>query len=206
MKETEVITADHPEAMEHSLSVLKAGGLVAFPTDTVYGIGALAFRDDAVRRLYPIKGRNAQKAIAVLIAGLEILPQVAAKVSALALCLAERFWPGPLTLIVARHSSVPSAVSSLPTIGVRVPDHPVALKLLRLAGPLAVTSANLSGEPSLCRPSDVFRALGGCFELLLDGGVAPGGQPSTVVDCTGKEPVILREGPISMDELQSTLG
>ncbi len=121
------------------------------------------------------------------------------------MCLADRFWPGPLTLIVSRKPDLPDALSITPTIGVRVPDHPVALKLLRLAGPLAVTSANISGHENTNTAQEVLDQLGGRIHLVIDGGRTPGGVPSTVVDCTRPIPVILRAGPISMEDIQSAL-
>ena len=120
--------------------------------------------------------------------------------------LAERFWPGPLTLVVPRHPALPANLSNLPTIGVRMPDHPLALALMRRTGPLAVTSANRSGAENAVTAQQVYAQLGGRIELILDGGQTPGGLPSTVVDCTGAEAVILRLGPISAADLQQALG
>jgi len=119
--------------------------------------------------------------------------------------LARRFWPGPLTLIVPRLPQLPSVLSSNLTIGVRIPDHPVALSLLKLVGPLAVTSANLSGNANANTAQQVLDQLDGRIHLILDGGQTPGGVPSTVADCTGPETRILREGPISLVELKVVL-
>ncbi len=203
---TETLPADHPFAIPHALDVLRNHGLVAFPTDTVYGLGALAFDPLAVERIYAVKGRSHTKAIAILLHDARQLPEVASDVGEGAMRLAERFWPGPLTLVMPRHPNVPQAVSRLPTIGVRVPNHPVALKLLANAGPMAVTSANRSGAENPLTARDVLAQLGGHIHLILDGGHAPGGIPSTVVDCTGPQPVVLREGPISLDEITKELG
>jgi L-threonylcarbamoyladenylate synthase len=203
--QTEVLSADKKSALLHAVDVLRNGGLVAFPTDTVYGLASLAFQGEFVDRLYIVKGRSHTKAIAILLPGAEALPLVAHQPSQMALILAQHFWPGPLTLIVPRHPDIPQAVSTLPTVGVRVPDHPVALELLRLAGPLAVTSANLSGRPSPTTPAEVLEQLGGRIHLLIDGGRTPRGVPSTVVDCTGSQPVILRPGPLSLEALQKAL-
>jgi L-threonylcarbamoyladenylate synthase len=181
--------------------ILKGGGLVAFPTDTVYGLGALAFDGLAVESLYVAKDRPAEKAIPVLIADLEDLAKVSPEAPQIALELAARFWPGPLTLVVPKHPDLPESVSATSTVGVRLPDHPVARALLRLAGPLAVTSANLSGQPSPTTAQEVLAQLDGRIPLILDGGRTPGGVPSTVVDCTGTDLQILREGPISKDEI-----
>ena len=111
--------------------------------------------------------------------------------------LAERFWPGPLTIIVPKHLSLPDSVSATNTVGVRVPDHIVARSVLRAAGPMAVTSANLSGQPSPSTAQEVFAQLNGRIALILDGGKTPGGVPSTLVDCTGSQPIVVRQGPIS---------
>lgn len=161
--------------------------MVAFPTDTVYGLAASAYHPAAIEQLYFVKGRGADKAIAILIGDPTTLAQVAADISPDAARLAVCFWPGPLTLVVARHPDLPSILSPLPTIGVRMPDHPIALEILRRAGPLAVTSANLSGHPNTTTAQEVAAQLGGLIPLILDGGVTPGGQPSTVLDCTGPE-------------------
>jgi L-threonylcarbamoyladenylate synthase len=186
-----------PEALRQALEVLRAGGLVAFPTDTVYGLGALAFSAEAVVQLSAAKGRVQDKAIPVLLATLDDLAQVALKPSPSVRYLAARFWPGPLTLVVPRQPDLPDAVSATATVGVRIPDHPVALALLAAAGPLAVTSANRAGHRSSTRAAEVLADLEGRIELVLDGGVTPGGKPSTVVDCTGTNPQVLRAGPIS---------
>src|SRR3990172_7703006 len=132
---TEILRADHPVALTHAVDVLKNGGLVVFPTDTVYGLAALPDTTECVERLYTVKGRNSTRAIAVLIGNPEELDRVSISSTETALRLAKRFWPGPLTLIVPRHPSLPDALSPQPTIGVRMPDHPVALALLPYAGP-----------------------------------------------------------------------
>ena len=204
--ETKILSASSPASLHLALEVLKRGGLVAFPTDTVYGVGALAFDGAAVESIYIAKDRPAEKAIPVLIGNADDLAKVSLDVPEIAMKLAARFWPGPLTLVVPKHPDLPEAVSAAPTVGVRVPDHPVAQALLRAAGPMAVTSANLSGQLSPVTAQEVFAQLGGRIALILDGGKTPGGVPSTVVDCTGVEPQILRAGPIFQDELLSVLG
>jgi L-threonylcarbamoyladenylate synthase len=203
--ETHIILSDAPLALEQAEKALRAGDLVAFPTDTVYGLGAMLFDAGAVEQLYRVKGREAAKAIAVLVGSEADLPQVAQELSQVASRLARRFWPGPLTLVVPAHPSLPANLSPLPTVGVRMPDHPVALSLLQRTGPLAVTSANLSGQPSTRSAAEVFAQLGGSIPLILDGGRTPGGKPSTVVDCTRPELVILRQGPISEGQLNEAL-
>jgi L-threonylcarbamoyladenylate synthase len=198
---TEILTAADPDALRHAVDVLHYGGLVAFPTDTVYGVGALAFHPDAVMRLYTVKGRSAEKAIAVLVGREADLAQVASELTPAARRLAARFWPGSITLVVPKHRGLPDAVSSLPTVGVRMPDHDLARQLLTLAGPMAVTSANRSGEPNSLTAADVLAHLNGRIELLIDGGRVRGGVPSTVVDCTAPAPQVLREGPITAADI-----
>jgi len=203
---TEILSALNTLALPRAIEVLQSGGLVAFPTDTVYGVGALAFDGAAVESIYAAKGRPMEKAIPVLIGDADDLAKVSAEVSEIALKLAVRFWPGPLTLVVLKHPDLPEAVSAAPTVGVRIPNHSVARALLRLAGPMAVTSANLSGQPSPSTAQEVFAQLGGRIALILDGGKTPGGVPSTVVDCVGAEPQVLRAGPIPKSEILAVSG
>lgn len=193
------------ESILRAKDLLLSGQLVAFPTDTVYGLAAAAFNPTAIKQLYRVKGRQSTKAIAVLIGNPGALEQVTDNINSIARQLAEHFWPGPLTLVVARHPSLPALLSPQPTIGVRMPNHPVALALLNLTGPLAVTSANRSGQPDATTAQEVDKQLGGRIPLILDGGPTPGGRPSTVVDSTLPELTILREGPISLAELRSSL-
>ena len=203
---TEILPAEDPQSQARAVAVLQSGGLVAFPTDTVYGVGALAFNAGAVRSIYTAKDRSVEKAISVLIADPVDLSKVSLEVSEAAVRLASRFWPGPLTLVVVKHPDLPETVSAAPTVGVRIPDHPVARALLRAAGPMAVTSANLSGQPSPSTAQEVFGQLGGRIALIIDGGQTPGGVPSTVVDCVEAEPRILRLGPVSDEEIWAVLG
>lgn len=199
---TQILPATQIQA---ALEILQTGGIVAFPTDTVYGVGALAFDNAAIESIYTAKDRPIEKAIPILIGDLSDLEKVAEDIPAMALRFAARFWPGPLTCIVPKKQTLPPAVSATSTVAVRIPDHPDARALLRAAGPMAVTSANLSGQPSPSTALDVYQQLNGRIPLILDGGKTPGGVPSTLVDCTGDEPVILREGPISLDKLRSLL-
>jgi L-threonylcarbamoyladenylate synthase len=203
--ETLVFPADQSDAIPRALEVLKHGGLVAFPTDTVYGVGALAFNALAVESIYAAKDRPDEKAIPILLGGPEDLDKVTTDIPSIAAKLAACFWPGPLTLVVPKHPNLPEVVSAMPTVGVRVPDHPVSRALLQAAGPMAVTSANLSGQDSPKTAVEVSRQLNGRISLILDGGETPGGVPSTVVNCMGTEPVILREGPVSMKDIQFVL-
>ncbi|MBI3737759.1 MAG: threonylcarbamoyl-AMP synthase [Chloroflexi bacterium] len=202
---TEVISADSSKAISRVVEILRAGGLVAFPTDTVYGVGALAFDNKAVDSIFAAKDRPIEKAIPILMTDALDLDKVASNIPDMARRLAARFWPGPLTLVVPKLPTLPESVSATDTVGVRVPDHAVARALLRAAGPMAVTSANISGKSSPSTAEEVFSQLGGRIDLILDGGKTPGGVPSTLVDCTKIKPEILREGPITLKEIESAI-
>jgi len=202
---TEVVPASAGDALSRALDTLRSGQLVAFPTDTVYGVGALAFDERAVLSIYRSKGRSGEKAIPVLLADVNDLRTVAVDIPEMARRLAIRFWPGPLTLVLLKKPELPDAVSTTATVGVRVPDHPVDLALLRSSGPLAVSSANLSGQRAPCTAEEVLHQLGGRIALILDGGKTPGGTASTVLDCTQPAPVVLRAGPLTLDDVQSAL-
>jgi L-threonylcarbamoyladenylate synthase len=202
---TRVISASSGEPIGQALKILQAGGLVAFPTDTVYGVGSLAFDGEAVESIYAAKDRPVEKAIPVLIGDADDLEKVGTDIPKTARQLAARFWPGPLTILVPKRADLPETVSTTSTVGVRVPDHEIARALLRAAGPMAVTSANISGAQNPLTAQDVYDQLGGRIALILDGGRTPGGVPSTLVDCTTAELKILRKGPISLEELRSAL-
>jgi L-threonylcarbamoyladenylate synthase len=203
---TQILSADSPDAILMCLKVLQAGRLVAIPTDTIYGVGALAFDEKAVKSIYVAKGRPVEKAIPILLGDADELPKIASSVPVMARRLAARFWPGPLTLVVPKKVTLPEVISSTETVGVRVPDNSIARALLRSSGPMAVTSANRSGGLSSSTAEEVYLQLNERIDLILDGGRTPGGIASTVVDCTTSEPLILRAGPISLDEIKSALG
>jgi len=203
---TQLISTEIPGWLAQALEILNNGGLVAFPTDTVYGVGALAFNAEAVESIYTAKARPVEKAIPVLIGDISDLDKVTETVPPLAAGLATRFWPGPLTLVVPKRAGLPDVVSATATVGVRIPDHPIARQLLSAAGPMAVTSANISGQPSPVSADEVMAQLNGRIPLILDGGVTPGGIPSTVVDCRGTNLAVLREGPLSKSQIFSALG
>jgi L-threonylcarbamoyladenylate synthase len=202
---TEILPVTASNAITSALEILYSGGLVAFPTDTVYGVGALAFDGKAVESIYLAKERPVEKAIPVLIGDREDLSQVAEEIPLFAARLIARFWPGPLTVLVPKKAALPEVVSANPAVGVRVPDHEVARALLRLSGPLAVTSANRSSQLSPTTAQEVLQQLGGRIALILDGGKTPGGIPSTLVDCTGTEIQVLREGPITKEQLLNAI-
>ncbi|HEX6034581.1 MAG TPA: L-threonylcarbamoyladenylate synthase, partial [Anaerolineales bacterium] len=198
---TEILPASSDDTLLRALAVLHAGGLVAFPTDTVYGVGALAFDGQAIELIYAAKDRPVDKAIPILISDVNELDKVGIDIPEVARKLASRFWPGPLTVLVPKRRDLPESVSATSTVGVRVPDHEVARALLHAAGPMAVTSANISGQQSPVSAPEVHEQLGGRIPLIIDGGKTPGGIPSTLVDCTSAELKVLREGPVSLEEL-----
>ena len=198
MIDTQIIRSDQPEALDDARSTLSAGGLVAIPTDTVYGLACDAWNGRAVSKLYDVKGRSDQKSIPVLLSGVRAIDEVALASNSRVLALAERFWPGPLTLVVERKPELPSEISSTPTIGIRSPNQLFALRLLEEYGPLAVTSANLSDHANSITADQVLDALGGKIEMVIDAGQVGGGTPSTVIDTTQDPPMELRAGPIPL--------
>ncbi len=198
-----ILEQSHPLALSQAVQCVQSGGLIVIPTDTVYGLGCSLFNTESISKLYDLKGRETAKAIAVMLAEPGQIEQVAQGFTEQALRLAENFWPGALTLVVNKHPSIPSVLSSLPTVGLRIPDYPFIQELIRRTGPMAVTSANLAGQPSATNIPEVLEQLGDQLDLYIDGGSATGGVSSTVVDCTGEKPIILRQGPISEEQIQS---
>lgn len=201
---TRVVSWDYALALHWARRYLGCGQVVAFPTDTVYGIGAHAFLPEAVATLYAVKQRPLEKAIPILIADVADTACVAGRVPAIVWRLAEQFWPGELTLVVPRAPHLPSIVTAgEDTVAVRCPDHPVARALIRALGaPLAATSANLSGQPNPTTAQQVAAQLTGRLPLILDGGPAPVGTPSSVVDVSVDPPRLLRAGAISIEQLR----
>ncbi|MGZ6314755.1 MAG: L-threonylcarbamoyladenylate synthase [Candidatus Limnocylindrales bacterium] len=189
------------------MAVLRAGGIVAMPTDTVYGVGVALEARDGLERLFAAKDRPLDRAIVLLVAEVDQAASVGVMTPAARL-LAERFWPGGLTLVLAQGpgARLPAALTGgAATIGVRLPDHDCPRALSRALGPLPVTSANLSGQPGARDALEVLAQLGSRVDLVLDGGSARGGVPSTVVDCSGEAPWILRAGAIPREALASVL-
>jgi L-threonylcarbamoyladenylate synthase len=209
---TEVLTVDRqrPDArpIAHAAALLRDGGLVAFPTETVYGLGASALDPAAVARIFAAKGRPANNPLIVHVSDARAAAQVVGAWPESAARLAERFWPGPLTLVLPKAPGVPDAVTAGgPTVAVRVPAHPVALALIRAAGvPVAAPSANRSGYLSPTRAEHVLASLDGRVEMVLDAGSVPGGIESTVLDPASDPPRLLRPGLLSVADLQSIIG
>jgi L-threonylcarbamoyladenylate synthase len=210
--QTEVLAIDpnapDPAAIARAAAVLRAGGLVAFPTETVYGLGANALDAAAVDRIFAAKGRPAHNPLIVHVADEAAARAVAGEWPATASRLAARFWPGPLTLVVPKAAAVPAVVTAGgPTVAVRVSAHPVALALLRAAGvPVAAPSANRSAQLSPTRAEHVLRGLAGRIDLILDGGPTAGGIESTVLDVTTTPPRLLRPGLVEAAALEAVIG
>jgi L-threonylcarbamoyladenylate synthase len=204
---TSLITAASDEPLQQAAALLRAGELVAFPTDTVYGVGALCWNEAAVAKLYTAKLRSLDKAIPILLADTADLALVARDLPPLAIKLGKAFWPGALTLVVPKSERVPFEVTSGgDTVAVRIPDHDITRALIRVAGaPLATTSANISGGPSPVTAGEVAAQLAGRIPMILDGGRCPGGAASTVVEVTGPVPRVLRPGPISEADILAVL-
>jgi len=203
--QTITLPADNPASIETALDLLTEGEIVAFPTDTVYGLGANAFYSPGIIKLFEAKGRDANKAIAVLIGDNGHLDLLTDFLSASARKLIEHFWPGGLTIVVPKKKDLPELLSAGSSIGIRMPNHNIALELLNKFGPLATTSANLSGKNNPHNAGDVMNQLNGRVPLILDGGRCPGGVPSTVVDCSTDEVRILRPGAISHEAIDAVI-
>lgn len=194
--------------VEEAASVLARGGLVAFPTETVYGLGADALNAEAVERIFEVKGRPADNPIIVHVGDPAEIDGLVTAVPAPARALIARFWPGPLTLVLPAVPAVPAVTrGGLPTVAVRMPDHPVALALIRAAGrPLAAPSANISGRPSPTTAQHVLADLGSKVDLILDAGPTPVGVESTVLDLATTLPTLLRPGGVPLEALQEAVG
>lgn len=205
MPETRIIPVSDPEAIPEAIKIIRSGGLIAFPTDTIYGVAADPFNPEALLKVYAAKRRPDEKALPVLIGGLEQLESLVSAISPSVYKISLTFWPGALTLILPKRPEIPGELSAYPTIGVRMPNLTFTLALLKQTGPLATTSANRSNGPNPTSADDVLRQLGGEIDLILDGGPTPGTTASTVVDLTTSEIKILREGPISLSDITHCL-
>jgi L-threonylcarbamoyladenylate synthase len=190
--------------VEKGIAVIRKGGLVAFPTDTLYGLGAGGYIESAVERVFEVKQRPRNMALPLLVADTDQIPEIAKDIPEYAWRLIERFLPGGLTLVAHRTERVKDIITAGgDTVAFRIPDHPVARALIKGSSmPLTGTSANVSGQPNPCTSEEVFRQIGDKVDLVIVGGPDPGGKESTVVDITGKLPVILRLGAISRAQIE----
>jgi len=202
------LTLDIDKQVERGVSILQRGGIVAFPTDTVYGLGACANIPRALERIYEVKERPRSMALPLLLAHVCQIGEVASHVPEVAWLLAFKFLPGALTLVLPKADSVIDVVTGGDNkVAVRVPAHPVPIALIEgLGTPIVGTSANLSGKPSALTAREVYSQIGDKIDLVIDGGRCPGGKESTIVDVTGEKPVVLREGAISGEELRRVHG
>ena len=202
----QMFSAADPYAIQAAVHVLREGGLVCFPTDTVYGIGAAAGDDAAVRRLFAVKGRPPDKPLPLLLAESADAARVAV-VTQLGKTLASRFWPGALTIVMRKSPSYRSlALAAGDTVALRVPDHELVRRIVRdLGGPVTGTSANRAGAPAPVSAAEVAFQIGEMVELIIDGGRSRERAESTVVDITSTPPVVLREGAVSRREVEEIL-
>lgn len=210
--ETKVIAIDHnaiaEEILKQAGQVIKEGGLVAFPTETVYGLGGDALNKDSSGKIYAAKGRPSDNPLIVHISKMEDLASIVKEIPEIAYRLAEAFWPGPLTMIFHKSELVPEETTGgLDTVAVRMPSHPVALKFIEYAGGyVAAPSANISGRPSPTKAKYVIEDMDGRIDMILDGDGIEIGLESTIVDLTGDVPMILRPGYITLEMLEKVLG
>ncbi len=205
---TQILPSADTEAFAHAVRLLRAGKVIAFPTDTVYGVGANGFDANAIEQLFVVKSRERGKAIPYLLAKPGDLKLVAREIPRAAQLLAEKFWPGALTLVVPATNRVPKIlIAGGESVAVRVPNHPTTRTLIDSLGvPLAATSANISGESDPANAPEVMAQLNGRIPLILDGGATKGNLPSTVVDVTQDPPRILRVGVIGREQIEQVIG
>ena len=199
--------ADLEKQIKKAISILKKGGVVAYPTDTVYGLGACMTDTAAVDRIFQVKGRPKGMALPVLLADKVQMESILTSVPLSARRLADEFFPGALTIILPKSNSVPDIITGGGrTVAFRIPDHRVPLALIKgLGKPIVGTSANLSGQPSALTAAEVKAQIGDKIDMVIDGGRCPGGIESTVIDLSGKKPVVRRQGAISIEKLRKIL-
>ena len=205
MNTTKILSVEDPDAITLAKAIIQNGGVITFPTDTVYGLAADPFNPVALRRIYQAKERPQEKALPVLIANMHQFKQFVPTVSDQVKRLAQTFWPGPLTLVMEKKPDLPPELSAYPTIGMRMPDLDFTLRLLCGTGPLATTSANISDQSNTTTAEEVFSQLNNRVDLILDGGQTPGLMASTVLAVSQSNIRILRPGPISLEKIQAAL-
>ncbi|HEV2074028.1 MAG TPA: L-threonylcarbamoyladenylate synthase [Thermomicrobiales bacterium] len=198
------LSLEDKRALETAIATMQGGGVIAFPTDTVYGIGASLSHRDALTRVYDIKGRSHEKPLPVLVSRADVIDRLANQPDPELLRLASHFWPGPLTIILKAGDTLPTEVIAPDgTFGVRIPDHSIALTIAQHnGGAIAVSSANRSGEPPACHAEEILQALGGEIDVILDGGIAPRSLASTVIRREDDTITVIREGAISSEIIQ----
>jgi L-threonylcarbamoyladenylate synthase len=208
--QTIIVDPEHPEPdpIDKAAGAVLSGGIIAFPTDTTYGLGVNPFDDSAVSKVYRLKQRQQEKPLILLLSSQEQLENITQKVSEEAKKLMEHFWPGPLTLIFAASNELKSfSIGHTGKIGVRIPDNPIARKLIDACRiPLTATSANISGQPSSRSAQDAIDYFGNKIEIVLDGGPSQNEIESTVIDLTSSPISLIREGQISLDRIETVIG
>ncbi len=206
--ETLLFDAKQPGAVDKVAEILKNGGIAAIPTETVYGLAADAFNEEACANIFKAKGRPGDNPLIVHICSMDMLPGIVSEVPEAAKKLAEKFWPGPLTIIMKKSDKIPMVTSAgLPTIAVRFPSHPAAQEIIKKAGvPLAAPSANLSGSPSPTTFQHCVNDLTGRVDAVIDGGPCSVGVESTIISLAGEKPVLLRPGYVTLEQLRETVG
>lgn len=208
---TQIIRIDpqqsSPESLISAVAILRAGGVVVYPTETFYGLGVDAFNQKAIKKVFTIKGRSFAQPLLILIPEQDYLPRYVTEVSEKARRLMEHFWPGPLTMVFYASPQLPSMLTAdTKKIAIRISPHPIARALTSaFAGPLTSTSANISGEQSPATAKEVFSRLDGMIDLIIDGGKTPGQMPSTIVDVTSSPPQLVREGVVPFSEILTFL-
>jgi L-threonylcarbamoyladenylate synthase len=212
MRKTEILKINRHkpeiEKIRYAADIIKKGGLVVFPTETVYGLGANAFDEDAVKKVFKVKGRPADNPLIVHIADINQIKSLTEDIPLKAMKLIKRFWPGPLTLILKKSKNVSDIVTAgSDSVAIRMPDNTIALFLIQECGlPLVAPSANKSGRPSPTKIKDVIEDMEGLVDLIIDGGTTRIGIESTVVDMTADIPTILRPGAVTMEDIENTIG
>jgi len=196
-----------PEAMSHMARIILADGVMAYPTDTFYGLGVCAYSEPAVQKVYALKQRDRGKPLSVVVSGVEMAREIAVSLPPAFGELSREFWPGPLTIVIKAHPLFPAGLLGPgATLALRLPDVPWLLELVgRMNAPLTATSANISGRKEIADPRQVIRIFRGKVDLIVDGGRTAGGLPSTIVDATSPKPRILREGAIPIRRLRRYL-
>lgn len=211
MPETKICSAENEEnfktAVSAAAAALMEGKAAAFPTETVYGIGACISNENAVLNIYQIKGRPSEKPLSILIASAADMEKIAEDIPAEAFTLADKFWPGPLTIILKKRKDISDSITAgKETVGLRVPAHPIALEIVRRVGPLACPSANTSDSREPKSAADVLEDLNGKIDILIDGGETKFQKPSTIIDLTVNPPKILRKGGADIIEIRNCIG
>ena len=197
---TQIVSINDPQAIPLALETLANDELIVFPTDTLYGLAG-RINDISIRKIYQAKERPEEKSIPVLFASVEQLNQLTDELNPKVLALIKAFLPGPLTIVLPKKTGLPPALSNNSGVALRMPNHPFALDLLAQSGPLAVTSANISGHENPSTAEEVYAQLKGRVSLILDSGNHPGGLASTIINCQQGEPQLLRQGPLSMKDI-----